>query len=47
VGIQVSAPEDLLPQLGHKARIIIMNMNYKDEIVEMTENKFNYVEVGQ
>lgn len=45
-GLQVQAPEDLLPRLAKDTRILVMNPNYTKEIKDMSGNKFTYVEVG-
>ncbi len=46
-GIRVSSPEEMLPKLPPDTRIIVMNPNYLDEIRQMSDNAFQYVEVGQ
>ena len=45
-GIQVEAPEDLLPKLQTNSRILIMNPNYTDEIKDASNNAFTYIEIG-
>ena len=45
-GLRVSAPEDVLPELPQDARIFVMNPNYLEEIREMSNNAFTYIEVG-
>ncbi len=45
-GLQVQAPEELLPTLPKDTRILVMNPNYTKEIKAMSENAFTYVEVG-
>ncbi|WP_432817027.1 class I SAM-dependent methyltransferase [Sulfitobacter sp. JB4-11] len=46
-GLQVRAPQDVLPGLPPAARILIMNPNYSAEIRQMSDNAFTYVEVGK
>jgi len=45
-GLQVRAPQDLLPGLAPQTRILVMNPNYTKEIKAMSDNAFTYVEVG-
>lgn len=44
-GLQVKAPEKILPNLQDGAKVFVMNSNYLQEIKEMSGNKFNYVSV--
>jgi Methyltransferase domain len=44
-GLQVYAPEMGLKDLPLGADIFVMNSNYLPEIVDLTENKFNYLTV--
>lgn len=45
-GLQVSSPDDLLPTLTQENRIMVMNPNYTNEIKKMSNNAFQYIEVG-
>ena len=45
-GLRVSAPEDILPQSPKTTRILVMNPNYSEEIRQISNDKFTYVEVG-
>lgn len=45
-GLRVSAPEELLPHLDPKSRIMVMNPNYTEEIKAMSGNAFTCAEVG-
>ena len=44
-GLQVKAPDTILPHLQDGATIFVMNSNYLQEIKTMSDNKFNYVSV--
>lgn len=46
-GLRVSSPEEMLPSLLADTRIMVMNPNYLTEIRQMSDNAFNYIEVGQ
>ncbi len=45
-GIQVSSPNEILPELADGTTIYVMNPNYLDEIRDMSGNRFNYVGVS-
>jgi len=42
-GLKILSPEDGLKNLERGATIYIMNSNYKDEIISMSNNDFNYM----
>jgi SAM-dependent methyltransferase len=42
-GLQVKAPEEVMRLLPDGSDIFVMNGNYLDEIVALTENRFNYL----
>ena len=42
-GIQVKAPNDVIPYTQKTATIFVMNSNYLQEIKDMSGDKFNYV----
>lgn len=44
-GLQVCAPEQVLPSLPPKSPIYVMNSNYMDEIMQMTHNAYTYIGV--
>jgi hypothetical protein len=44
--LRVCAPEEVLPNLPRSARILDMNPNYCEEIRNMSNDAFTYVEVG-
>lgn len=44
-GLQVQAPEQVLPTLPRKSPIYVMNSNYMDEIMHMTHNAYTYIGV--
>jgi len=44
-GFLVSSPEDAICKLSKGDTIIIMNPNYRGEIIEMTDNRYFYVDV--
>lgn len=41
-GIRVLSPEKAIRELSKDTHVVIMNSNYRDEIVEMSKNKFSY-----
>src|SRR5690606_25901616 len=45
-GLRVSAPDEILPHTPKTTRILVMNPNYCEEIRKMSNDEFNYVEVG-
>jgi len=44
-GLQVQAPDQVLPGLDSGSIILVMNSNYLQEIKSMTANKFTYVSI--
>jgi len=44
-GLQVQAPDQVLPGLESGSIILVMNSNYLEEIKSMTANKFTYVSI--
>ena len=44
-GLQVKAPEAVLPNIQAGAKIFVMNSNYLQEIKEMSGNQFTYVSI--
>jgi len=44
-GLKVQSPEDVLCDLPEGSSIYVMNRNYLDEIQNMSNNAYNYVEV--
>ncbi|WEX76634.1 class I SAM-dependent methyltransferase [Sinorhizobium numidicum] len=44
-GLQVVAPQDVLPDLPAGSNIYVMNRNYLDEIKQMSNNAYTYIEV--
>lgn len=44
-GLQVKSPEEGITLLAPGADVCVMNPNYADEIRDMTENRFNLIEV--
>lgn len=45
-GLRVSTPDEVLPHVPKSTRILVMNPNYCEEIREISNNQFTYVEVG-
>ncbi len=45
-GLQVQAPEEVLPRLPADTNILVMNPNYVKEIKEMSGNAYTYTVVG-
>ncbi len=45
-GLRVSAPDEILPHVPQTTRILVMNPNYCEEIRQISNNQFTYVEVG-
>jgi hypothetical protein len=41
-GIEVMSPEQVIRRLPENTHVIIMNSNYRDEIIEMSQQKFTY-----
>ncbi len=44
-GIRVQSPDQVLPTLPDTARILVMNPNYLQEIRQMSNNTFTYIQV--
>ncbi len=44
-GVRVQSPQEALAKLDKKAVIFVMNSNYLSEIIEMTNNEFEYIGV--
>ena len=46
-GLQVQSPDDVLPRLDSKCKVLVMNSNYLQEIKTMTANRFEYVSINR
>ncbi len=44
-GVRVQSPREALTSLDKNAAIFVMNSNYMNEIMEMTNNEFEYIGV--
>lgn len=44
-GQRVSSPGDVLSQMERGDDVFVMNSNYLQEIIDLTDNKFNYIKV--
>jgi hypothetical protein len=44
-GLKVLSPKDAMNELKEGENIFVMNSNYLEEIVALSENKFNYIKV--
>lgn len=44
-GLRVSSPGEIIKMLQEGGNIIVMNSNYLQEIVEQSNNQFNYIQV--
>lgn len=44
-GLKVLSPEDAMNELKEGENIFVMNSNYLEEIIVLSENKFNYIKV--
>ncbi|MEQ1599419.1 MAG: class I SAM-dependent methyltransferase [Methylotenera sp.] len=44
-GLQISSPDEALKKLHQGDDIFVMNSNYLQEIVELSNNQFNYIKV--
>jgi len=44
-GIKVSSPEDVLDKIEKGSDIFVMNSNYLEEIIKLSNNQFNYIKV--
>jgi Methyltransferase domain/C-methyltransferase C-terminal domain len=44
-GLRVYSPEEALQNLAPGTNVFVMNSNYLSEIIDLTENKFNYLRV--
>ena len=44
-GIKVSSPEEVFGKIENGIDIFVMNSNYLEEIIKLSNNKFNYIRV--
>jgi hypothetical protein len=44
-GLIVSSPNEVLTKLKKRNNIFVMNSNYLEEVIELSDNQFNYTKV--
>jgi hypothetical protein len=44
-GLKVSSPKEVLDKIKKGSDIFVMNSNYLEEIIELSNNQFNYIKV--
>ncbi len=46
-GLKISSPEQGMQMLQAEDQVFVMNPNYLQEIIALSNNKFNYIVVGR